>query len=197
MRCQRDLRELKKADALTLISQMETRPQHRRLVAGTRPATTLSPVAYISTDFIGDLMQFLGIYGLSDKMNSMISAVADNIFGIVWNSGIQIIIFLAALQNIHPSVREAAEVEGATAWEFFWKITFPYVSPFILANFIYTVIDSFTSPMNTVMARILDMKSQWSFGYASAMAWIYFAIVLGVIGLVSIVISRVVYYEVD
>ena len=150
-----------------------------------------------STDFIGDLMQFLGIYGLSDKMNSMISAVADNIFGIVWNSGIQIIIFLAALQNIHPSVREAAEVEGATAWEFFWKITFPYVSPFILANFIYTVIDSFTSPMNTVMARILDMKSQWSFGYASAMAWIYFAIVLGVIGLVSIVISRVVYYEVD
>ena len=53
MRCQRDLRELKKADALTLISQMETRPQHRRLVAGTRPATTLSPVAYISTDFIG------------------------------------------------------------------------------------------------------------------------------------------------
>jgi hypothetical protein len=53
MCCQRDLRELKKADALTLISQMETRPQHRRLVAGTRPATTLSPVAYISTDFIG------------------------------------------------------------------------------------------------------------------------------------------------
>ena len=52
MRCQRDLRALKKADALTLISQMETRPQHRRLVAGTRPATTLSPVAYITTDFI-------------------------------------------------------------------------------------------------------------------------------------------------
>ena len=53
MRCQRDLRELKKTDALTLISQMETRPQHWRLVAGTRPATTLSPVAYITTDFIG------------------------------------------------------------------------------------------------------------------------------------------------
>ena len=53
MRCQRDLRELKKADALTLISQMETRPHHRRLVAGTRPATTLSPVAYITTDIIG------------------------------------------------------------------------------------------------------------------------------------------------
>ena len=53
MRCQRDLRELKKADALTQISQMEISPQHRRLVAGTRPATTLSPVAYISTGFVG------------------------------------------------------------------------------------------------------------------------------------------------
>ena len=61
MRCQRDLRELKKADALTLISQMETRPQHRRLVAGTRPATTLSPVAYITTDFIGCAKK--GAYG--------------------------------------------------------------------------------------------------------------------------------------
>ena len=69
-------------------------------------------------------MEFLGIYGLSDKMNTMISAVADNIFGIVWSSGIQIILFLAALQNIPSSAREAAEVEGATAWEYFWKITF-------------------------------------------------------------------------
>ncbi|MCR5109790.1 MAG: sugar ABC transporter permease [Ruminococcus sp.] len=150
-----------------------------------------------STDLIGELMQFLGIYGLSDKMNDMISAVADNIFGIVWSSGIQIIIFLAALQNIHPSVREAAEVEGATAWEFFWKITFPYVMPFILANFIYTVIDSFTSPMNQVMKRILEMKSEWSFGYASAMAWIYFAIVLAVIGIVSLLVSKLIYYEVE
>ena len=150
-----------------------------------------------STDLIGQLMEFLGIYGLSDKMNTMIQAVADNIFGIVWSSGIQIILFLAALQNIPPSAREAAEVEGATAWEYFWKITFPYVTPFILANFIYTVIDSFTSPMNLVMNRILELKSQWDFGEASAMAWIYFAIVLAAIGLVSFIVNKFVYYEVD
>ncbi|MBQ1464487.1 MAG: sugar ABC transporter permease, partial [Ruminococcus sp.] len=101
-----------------------------------------------STDLVGELLQFLGIYGLSDNMSTMISTVADNIFGIVWASGIQILIFLAALQNIPPSAREAAQVEGATAWEYFWKITFPYVSPFILANLIFTVIDSFTSPTN-------------------------------------------------
>lgn len=148
-----------------------------------------------STDLVGELMEFLGIYGLSDNMNSLISSIADNIFGIVWSSGIQIILFLAALQNIPSSAREAAEVEGATAWEYFWKITFPYVSPFILANFIYTVIDSFTSPMNKVMNRILDLKSQWAFGEASAMAWLYFAVVLAAVGIVTFAVNRLVFYE--
>ena len=82
-----------------------------------------------STDLLGDLMQFLGIYGISDGMQATIETVSDNIFGIVWNSGIQILIFLAALQNIPVSAKEAAQMEGATAWEYFWKITLPYVSP--------------------------------------------------------------------
>lgn len=150
-----------------------------------------------STDLVGELMQFLGIYGLSDKMNTIISAVADNIFGIVWSSGIQILLFLAALQNIPPSAKEAAQMEGATAWEYFWKITFPYVSPFILANLIFTVIDSFTSPMNTVMKRILETKSEWRYGEASAMAWIYFLIVLVAIGIISAIVNKFIYYEVD
>ena len=150
-----------------------------------------------STDLVGELLQFLGIYGLSDNMSTMISTIADNIFGIVWASGIQILIFLAALQNIPPSAKEAAQVEGATAWEYFWKITFPYVSPFILANLIFTVIDSFTSPTNTVMGRILAMKEDWKFGEASAMAWIYFLIVLAAIGLITLIVNKLIYYEVD
>ena len=150
-----------------------------------------------STDLVGELLQFLGIYGLSDNMSNMISTIADNIFGIVWSSGIQILIFLAALQNIPPSAKEAAQVEGATAWEYFWKITFPYVSPFILANLIFTVIDSFTSPTNTVMKRILAMKEDWKFGEASARAWIYFLIVLGAIGLITVIVNKLIYYEVD
>lgn len=150
-----------------------------------------------STDLVGELMQFLGIYGLSDRMSNIITAVADNIFGIVWSSGIQILLFLAALQNIPSSAREAAQMEGATAWEYFWKITFPYVSPFILANLIFTVIDSFTNPMNMVMNRIVDMKNQWEFGSASAMAWIYFAVVLAAVGLITFIVNKFIYYEND
>lgn len=150
-----------------------------------------------SADLVGGLFRFLGIYGISDSMGSYISGIADNIFGIVWNSGIQIIVFLAALQNIPPSAREAAQVEGATSWEYFWKITFPFVSPYILANLIFTVIDSFRSPTNDVMRRIHDMGSDWRFGEASAMAWVYFSIILASIGLITLVVNKLIYYEVD
>lgn len=150
-----------------------------------------------STDLMGELFQFLGIYGISDKMQVMVETVSNNIFGIVWNAGIQILIFLAALQNIPVSAKEAAQMEGATAWEYFWKITLPYVSPMILACMIFTVIDSFTAPDNLVMGRVLDMQSDWQYGHAAAMAWVYFAIVLAAVGLITVIMNRFIYYEVD
>ena len=150
-----------------------------------------------STDLLGELMEFLGIYGISDSMQTTIEMVSDNIFGIVWNSGIQILIFLAALQNIPVSAKEAAQMEGATAWEYFWKITLPYVSPMILACFIFTIIDSFTDPNNVVMGRILDLQSDWQYGPASAMAWVYFAIVLAAVGIITAILDKFIYYEVD
>ncbi|MDE5771046.1 MAG: sugar ABC transporter permease [Ruminococcus sp.] len=148
-----------------------------------------------STDLIGELLEFLGVYGISDKTGALISSVADNIFGIVWSSGIQIIIFLASLQNIPRSAREAAQIEGATSWEYFWKITFPYVSPFILVNTVFTVIDSFTSPLNTVMERISDMRNEWAFGEEAAMSWIYFVIVMSATGVIVFVLNKFVFRE--
>lgn len=130
-------------------------------------------------------------------MNMIIKTISDNIFGIVWSSGIQIIIFLAALQNIPPSSKEAAQLEGATSWEYFWKIIFPQVSPYILANMIFTVIDTFKSPNNTVMTRIISMKDGWDYGYASSMAWIYFIIVLAAIAIIAALANRFIYYEVE
>lgn len=150
-----------------------------------------------STDMVGELLQFLGIYSLSENMGTIISTLSDNIFGIVWASGIQILIFLAALQNIPPSAKEAARIEGATAWEYFWKIIFPNVSPFILANLIFTLIDSFTSPTNTVMKRILSLRDDFRFGVISSMAWIYFGIILAAVGIISFAVNKFIYYETD
>ena len=150
-----------------------------------------------STDLMGELFQFIGIYGLSDNMQTMVETVSNNIFSIIWSTGIQILIFLAALQNIPPSAKEAAQMEGATAWEYFWKITLPYVSPMILANLIFTVIDSCTAPDNLVMGRVLDMQRDWQYGHAAAMAWVYFVIVLAAVGLITVIMNRFIYYEVD
>ncbi len=150
-----------------------------------------------STDLLGELMEFLGIYGISDSVQTTIETISDNIFGIVWNAGIQILMFLSALQNIPVSAKEAAQIEGATAWEYFWKITLPNVSPMILTCFIFTIIDSFTDPNNAVMGRISDLQMDWKYGEASAMAWIYFSIVLVAIGIVTLIMNKFIYYEVE
>ena len=123
-------------------------------------------------------------------------AVADE-WDDLTEDDLEALIFLAALQNIPVSAKEAAQMEGATAWEYFWKITLPYVSPMILACLIFTVIDSFTAPDNLVMGRVLDMQSDWQYGWAAAMAWIYFAIVLAAVGLITLIMNKFIYYEVD
>ena len=99
---------------------------------------------------------------------------------ILWYSGVQILIFIAGFQTISKSIYEAIRVDGASPWESFWKITFPGMMPFIGLNAVYTIVDLFTYPFNPVMDIITrNMFSPTTgYGYASAMAWLYFAIVL-------------------
>ena len=148
------------------------------------------------TDMAGALLRFLGVYNISDSVTELISLVTSDIFNLVWNSGIQIIIFLAALQNIPFSAKEAAQIEGATSWEFFWKITLPYISPMIVANLIYTIIDSFIDTTNGVMELVLEQASAWNHGYSAAMAWAYFLIVILALCIVLPIVNKFVYYEV-
>lgn len=115
---------------------------------------------------------------------------------VIRSSGIQTLVFLAGLQSVSPSLYEAADVEGATGWERFWMITFPMLSPLILTNLVYTIIDSFTAGDNTLIDLIrATIFSGGGYGASAAMAWIYFA-VIGLILAVAIgVISRKVFYE--
>ena len=148
-----------------------------------------------SADMVDQLLEFVGIYGLSDTLTEMISTMTADILNLVWKCGIQIIVFLSALQGIPTSAKEAAGIEGATSWEFFWKITLPYVSPMILVNFVYTIIDTFTDPSNQVMARVLQVQADWKYGRAAAMAWSYFAIVLVLVGIVFWIMNKFIYYD--
>ena len=127
-------------------------------------------------------------------MFNYVFQIINSVYDIAIASGIQIIIFLSGLQTISPSMFEAAKIEGCTAWESFWKITLPMVSSMILVNFVYTVIDFFLKSDNTVMEKISEEVGQLKYGFSSAMAWIYFLCVILVLGIVSLIISRKVYY---
>ncbi|MBQ7171637.1 MAG: sugar ABC transporter permease [Clostridia bacterium] len=131
--------------------------------------------------------------GLVDTVKDII----NNIFNIVNRSGVQMLIFLAGLQSISPAIYESCKMEGATAWETFWKITFPMISPMILVNAIYSVIDSFTSEDNAVMRLIEATRGDGQNGevVSSAMAWMYFLVVLLIIGLFALIARAYVFYQ--
>lgn len=149
------------------------------------------------TDLVNELMGFLGVYNINEKLTTIIQTVCDEIFNLVWNAGIQILIFLAALQNIPHSAKEAAQMEGATGWEYFWKITIPYISPMIVTNVVYTIVDSFTDTANPVMELVLSQAKSWNHGYSAAMAWAYFGIVAAALAIIIVIINKFVYYEVE
>ncbi len=133
--------------------------------------------------------------GAASDFMGYIFRIINQIYAIAMASGIQIIIFLSALQTIPPSMFEAAKIEGATAWECFWKITFPMVSSLILVNIVYSVVDYFIRTDNRVMEKInLTTIRMMNFGFGTAMAWVYFLAVISIIGIAMAIISKRVYY---
>lgn len=144
-----------------------------------------------------DLEQLLGGIKIGTELVDYVVGLVNSIFDIVSRSGVQMLIFLSGLQSISPSIYESCEVEGASAWETFWKITLPMISPMILVNAIYTVIDAFTAADNRVMIYIEKIYSKGGPGYAhsSAMSWIYVGVVLMFIVVVALIMKTVVFYQ--
>lgn len=133
--------------------------------------------------------------GIGTKAFKVVFEIVDGIYDVAISSGIQIIIFLSGLQTISGSMYEAAQIEGCTAWESLWKITFPMISSLFLVNWIYTIVDFCMRSDNEVMEKISEtMIVDLNYGFSSAMAWIYFAIVIVIIGISSLIISKGVYY---
>lgn len=171
------------ADNLILTAQMSG----EMLDDGSVNASAFSGL--VSAMDISMLFQNLGIgEGLVEFVVNLVSDIYD----IVNRSGVQMLIFLAGLQSISPSIYESCQMEGATGWETFWKITFPMISPMILANSVYTVIDSLTSESNTLMQGILGMANEMQQAAASC---IYFLVMAILLGIVAFICSRFVFYQ--
>lgn len=141
------------------------------------------------------LMDMLGS-SLDSSFFSVIETLVNKIYTIAMSSGVQILIFLAALQSISPSLYEASSIEGATGWENFWKITLPMLSPMILVNSVYTIVDIMGSASNSVVNKLYSLAmNEFEYGLSSAMGTIYFGLTIIILGIVVFVMSKMVYYE--
>ena len=145
------------------------------------------------SDMLKILMQEMQI---GDEVINFITSLVDNILNLLWSSGMQTLLFLSALQTIPVSMYEAAKIEGGTAWENFWKITFPMVSPTLLINVVYSIISSFNSYNNAVVVYINEYSQRAHFEYSSAMCWIYTLLMLLFVGGIYKFINHFVFYEV-
>jgi ABC-type sugar transport system permease subunit len=137
-------------------------------------------VPIVNAQAIAEAVSFLPVW-VSDPIVDMFSSLIL----ILWNSGVQILIFLAALQKVSPALYEAAKIDGGSGWECFWKITMPSIRPMILLNAIYTVIWLATGGQNEIIDLIYDnmFASSRGYGYASAQAWTYSVAILLMLGL--------------
>ena len=133
--------------------------------------------------------------GINETLIGYIGTVLDSLLELFWYSGIQIVIFLSGLQGISPTLREAAHIDGASSWDFFWLITFPMISPLLLTNTVFTIISTFADYNNVVMSYISDLAAKMELGFSSAMSMIYFVITFVILLVVYFFLNRKVFYR--
>lgn len=141
----------------------------------------------------GILTGYLYQIGFASGLVDFLVGAVDRIFEIVNMSGIQILIFIAALQGVPKHLYEAAKVEGATTYECFWKITFPMVSPMFLPILVYSIVDTFASSDLMQFMTVNSEGSKIAYGMSSTIAVIYFLVILLIIGILFLLLRKVVY----
>lgn len=122
---------------------------------------------------------------LPQTLSTLLSALIDSFVMILWFCGVQILLFLSAIQKMDKSMYEAAHIDGASVWESFWLVTLPNLRNMIVINIIYTIVTISTFDTNElimiIQGNMFDVTL--GLGYAAAQAWVYFFTLLLVIGL--------------
>jgi multiple sugar transport system permease protein len=158
---------------------------------------------------INTLLSYIGIEGprwLADPDWALPALLMMSL----WGLGRSMVIYLASLQGIPQHLYEAAAIDGANAWHSFWKITLPMLTPTIFFNLVLSIISTFQTftsafvatdggPLDSTLFYVLYLFRQafqyFNMGYASALAWILFLIILVLTLLIVRSSDRWVYYE--
>lgn len=136
-----------------------------------------------------DLGNMLSQMNFNQTLIDIVESAVTNIYSVLKNSGMQIYIFLAGLQEIPTYLYEAAEVEGCSKWEGFWKITFPMLTPQIAVNLVYTLV--VTGQGGTVLSYANMMgTTQGNYGLGTAMIVLYLISLAIVLSLLFALMAR-------
>ncbi len=138
---------------------------------------------------VEDIMAWLS---LPTEIGAFFTKILNDIFNLVWNCGIQIVLFISGMQSIPDSLYEVSKVEGATKWEEFWFITLPMLARTLILVIIFTMVEIITDKTNSVMELAYTfMTSITNYGIASAMLWLYFAVVGTIMAIIMLFYSKV------
>ena len=149
--------------------------------------------AQAGTVSVAYYMQLFGDLAIPESVLGYIVDAVNRISSIIKGSGVQIILFIAALQSIPGSLYEVARIEGATGYESFWKVTFPMVMPHMITNTIYTVVDRFSSS-EVIRLATRTYKELYNYGLSSAFSVVSTLITILILGLIVYLLNRRTFY---
>lgn len=167
--------------------------QRAQETARSGAALTTEEVSASAGIFIGNIVDIILDLGLPRIFIDYIYNLLNGIYNIVRASSIQIIIFLASLQSISPALYEVSKIEGATPYETFWKVTLPMVSPLIVTNVVYTIVDGFAKSEVLDLAFTTSFR-QYNYGLGAAMTLVSTIIVCVILVIVVQILNKKIFY---
>ncbi|MBE2220386.1 MAG: sugar ABC transporter permease [Anaerolineae bacterium] len=183
------------------------------VLAGTAVAVMFSMLLQPDAGIVNQFLRGIGIANPPRWLMSEQWAVPAIVLMGLWGIGGGTIIYLAGLQNIPPTLYEAADIDGASAWQKFTRITLPLLTPTIFFQLITSLAAAFQifdiafvlsgrgARRGALMFYLLNIYNESfresRFGYASALAWVLVLISAITILVINSTSNRWVYYEVD
>lgn len=142
------------------------------------------------TSSLFDVEDVMGWFNLPESIAEYVKIIINNIFDLLWNCGIQTVLFIAGLQSIPKSLYEASRVEGATKWEEFWFITFPMLGSVTFLVAVFTIVDTFVNTQRNVIILATSLMEKGIYDSSSTMLWIYFLSVGLIMGVFMYLYNR-------
>ena len=131
-----------------------------------------------------DVNEIVEGLGLPQKLGDYFVTVINGIMNMIWNCGVQTVLFISGMQTIPPLLYEVSKVEGATKWEEFWFITFPMLSRVTVLVAVFTMVELMTDQSNSVMRQAYTFMRMQNYGEGSAMLWSYFVVIGAIMAIV-------------